>query len=89
MPLLDIGTGQIDASTRTWHGSKHVRQRGRSPLAEARREGADHDRDGVELLVKHLGRGARRHRVFHYHDLPRTYHDHDCIPGHPSDYPRL
>jgi len=24
-----------------------------------------------------------------YHDLPRTYHDHDCIPGHPSDYPRL
>jgi hypothetical protein len=24
-----------------------------------------------------------------YHDLPRTYHDHDCILGHPSDYPRL
>jgi hypothetical protein len=24
-----------------------------------------------------------------YHDLPRTYHDHDRIPGHPSDYPRL
>jgi hypothetical protein len=21
--------------------------------------------------------------------LPRTYHDHDCIPGHLSDYPRL
>jgi hypothetical protein len=87
---LDIGAGQIDASTRTWHGSKHVRQRGRrAPLAEARREDADHDRDSVEHLVKSLGRGAHRHRVVHDHDLPRTYHDHDCIPGHPSDYPRL
>jgi hypothetical protein len=30
-PLLDIGTGQIDASTRTWHGSTHVHQRGGAP----------------------------------------------------------
>ena len=62
---------------------------GGAPLAEAQREDADHDRDIVEQMVKHLGRGAHRHRMVHYHDLPRTYHDYDCIPEHPSDYPRL
>jgi uncharacterized Fe-S cluster protein YjdI len=25
--------------------------------------------------------------TLHYHDLPRTYHDHDRIPGHRSDCP--
>jgi hypothetical protein len=31
----------------------------------------------------------RAHPIHLHHDLPRTYHDHDCILEHPSDYPRL
>jgi hypothetical protein len=46
---------------------------GGAPLAEARREDADHDRDSVEQLVKHLGRGAHRHRVEQAEVLPQEW----------------
>jgi hypothetical protein len=47
-----------------------------SPFAETTLIEADSDESAMNLGTD-------------YHDLPRTYHDHDCIPGHPSDYPRL
>ena len=40
------------------------------------RHGSQADPSGPTLFMLHQ-------------DLPRTYHDHDRIPGHPSDYPRL
>ncbi len=50
---------------------------------------ADRTLSSTSQIYNHCHAFSQILVALHYHDLPRTYHDHDCIPGHPSDYPRL